>query len=163
MRSKYRLKFNFVTAFWVALAFTHLTSGQTFRGAINGAVLDPSGAAVSNATITATQDATGIAHRAVSSSSGDFSLPDLPLGIYTVVVSGASGFQDTKRAHVEVAVSTVTTLSVTLGVAAQAASVEVTAEAPLVESSSTALTGVVDRHTVDDLPLNGRDFRQILK
>jgi hypothetical protein len=140
----------------------HLAPAQSFRGAINGSVLDPSGAAIASAIVSAKQDATGVARKTVSSSSGDFSLPDLPLGIYTVSVA-APGFQETTKTHVEVAVSTVTTLDFTLGVATQAETVEVNANAPLVERSSSALTGVVDRHTVDDLPLNGRDFRQILK
>jgi hypothetical protein len=146
----------------IAISYTGQAFPQTFRGAINGSILDPSGAAVGEATVVATQDATGVSRRTASSSAGEFSLPDLPLGVYTVTVQ-KTGFQDARRARVEVVVSTVTTLNINLGVASQVATVEIKAEAPLVETGSTAITGVVGQQIVSDLPLNGRDFRQILK
>jgi hypothetical protein len=144
------------------LLISQIISAQTFRGAINGVIQDPTGANVQDASINATQDATGITRTTISSSSGDFSLPDLPLGIYTVIVS-KPGFQQVKTSHVEVTVSRATSLNIGLALASQATSVDVKSEAPLVETTATAVTGIVDQATVKDLPLNGRDFRQILK
>jgi hypothetical protein len=57
---------------------------QTFRGAINGSVRDASGASIAAASLNARQEATGVVRSTASSSAGDFSFPDLPLGVYTV-------------------------------------------------------------------------------
>ena len=64
---------------------------QTFRGAINGTVTDPSGSSVPNATVKATETATGIDHNTVTTSDGAFAFQDIPLGSYKVSVM-ASGF-----------------------------------------------------------------------
>ncbi len=82
-------------------AFPTISAGQTFRGGIGGAVTDQSGAVVAGAQVTATENATNISIRAVSSSAGEFSFPNLPLGSYTVSVS-ASGFKAMKVDQVPV-------------------------------------------------------------
>src|SRR3984893_3644149 len=64
---------------------------QTFRGAINGTVTDPSGAVVPNAKVTALDKATGIEHASISTSDGQFAFQDIPVGSYAVVVT-AQGF-----------------------------------------------------------------------
>src|SRR6185369_12568583 len=64
---------------------------QTFRGAINGTVTDPSGAVVPGAQVKATDKATGIDHATISTSDGQFAFQDLPVGAYYVVVA-AQGF-----------------------------------------------------------------------
>ena len=71
----------------VAILIGQSAFAQTFRGTINGSVQDPTGASIQEASVTATQNDTGLSRSTVSSSSGDFSLPDLPLGIYTVTVT----------------------------------------------------------------------------
>jgi len=70
----------------VLLLFGIATVGhaQTFRGAISGRVIDSTGAVLPGVTVTATNNATGIARNTTSSASGDFSMTDLPLGMYTV-------------------------------------------------------------------------------
>src|SRR5881628_3500620 len=81
---------------------------QTFRGGISGRVTDPSGAVLPGVTVTATNNGTGVARTTISSESGDFSLPDLPLGTYTVETALA-GFQ-TVKVTVEVTVSRVSSI-----------------------------------------------------
>src|SRR5580692_6742683 len=66
--------------------------GQTFRGGINGIVTDPSGAVVPGADVEAVDVATSVSHKTVSSSGGEYSFQDLPLGTYKISVS-ASGFK----------------------------------------------------------------------
>ena len=66
--------------------------GQTFRGAINGTVADPSGALVAGATVKATNTATGVPLTAVTTSDGQFAFQDLPLGSYKLEVT-AAGFR----------------------------------------------------------------------
>ncbi|MDX2154351.1 MAG: TonB-dependent receptor [Bryobacteraceae bacterium] len=135
---------------------------QTFRGAISGVVTDSSGAAIAGAAVKAELAAQGLSRTTTSSSSGDFAFPDLPLGLYTVTVS-MDGFQGQKMDKVEVAVSKTTNLTFSLPVAQQVSVVEVSATAVALETSSTALVGVVGPKLVEDLPMNGRDFRQMLK
>lgn len=135
---------------------------QTFRGSISGSVVDASGAAVPDASIKLLNDATGFAREAVSSANGEFNFPDLPLGFYVLTFS-KSGFQTTKVDKVEVAVSRVTNIPVKLAVSSQATTVEISAVAAYIETSSTTLANVVTPKMVSDLPMNGRDFRQMLK
>jgi hypothetical protein len=118
----------------VLSAVSSLTA-QTFRGAINGSVRDASGASIAAATLSARQEATAVLRSTASSSAGDFSFPDLPLGVYTVTATKA-GFSEAKSTQVEVSVSTVTTLNLTLTVASQAVTVDVRGEAPQVETTS---------------------------
>ena len=140
------------------LAVTSL-SAQTFRGAISGTVEDPSGAVLADAKVTSTHIATGVARSALTSASGDFSFPDLPVGAYLILAS-KTGFSE-QKSQTEVAVSRVSSIAFKLTLASQSSSVQVEAAVESVETSSTTLTGVVGTKTVSDLPMNGRDFRQI--
>ncbi len=81
----------FFLAVLMILSLGVVANAQTFRGAINGTVTDPSGAVVPNATVKAMETATGIDHTTVTTSEGAFALQDIPLGLYKVMVT-ASGF-----------------------------------------------------------------------
>jgi hypothetical protein len=145
-----------LSVFAVALA------AQTFRGAVTGAVTDATGAAITGAQVKLESPATGLARATATNSQGQYLFPDLPVGSYTVSVS-QSGFESKKIDSVEVAVSRTTTLDLQLGIARQQQVVEVSATAATLDTTSTALVGVVDTRTVADLPMNGRDFRQMVK
>src|ERR1700722_9195152 len=84
--------------------------GQTFRGAINGTVTDPTGAVVAGAKVTATDIATNIAHTMAATSDGQFSFQDLPPGTYSVTVV-ASGFETTTVSNIGVTAGNVYTLT----------------------------------------------------
>ncbi|MBL8238150.1 MAG: carboxypeptidase regulatory-like domain-containing protein [Bryobacterales bacterium] len=146
----------------VGCVFAIVLFAQTFRGNIAGTVQDASGAAIPNAAIKLENPGTGLSRAVLASASGDFTIAELPTGKYNISVTHP-GFESKKVDHVEVVVSRTTNLTLTLGVASQTSLVEVNAQAVTLETSSTALTGVVDTRTVKDLPLNGRDFRQMLK
>lgn len=135
--------------------------GQTFRGGINGNVTDPSGAVVPGAQVTAVDDATGVAHKTVTSSAGEYSFQDLPLGIYKVTVV-ASGFKSAVASSVPVTAGVIYTLPVKLGVESTGETVEVAADAITLETSTTTETTVVPYETVQDTPMNGRDFTQLI-
>lgn len=142
--------------------FSSLAFGQTFRGSIAGSVLDNSGGAIPAAKVQALSKTTGLSFDTVTNDAGDFSLPNLPLGFYDVTVS-KDGFQAQKIASVEVAVSRTTNISAKLGVAQQATLIEISAAAASIETTSSTLASVVGPRAVQDLPMNGRDFRQMLK
>jgi hypothetical protein len=135
---------------------------QSFRGGLSGAATDGSGAALQGATVKLENPATGDIRSLTSSANGEFLFLDLPVGIWNLTVS-SPGFEIKRVSNIEIAVSKTTNLNVQLGVAQQTSVVEVSASAVTVETTSTALVGLVDRKTVNDLPMNGRDFRQMIK
>ena len=135
---------------------------QSFRGSLSGIATDASGAAIQGAVVKLEDPATGNIRSNVSAANGDFLFIDLPVGTYTLTVS-SPGFEAKKIANLEISVSKTTNINVQLGVAQQTSVVEVSASAASVETTSSALVGLVDRKTVADLPLNGRDFRQMIK
>src|SRR5215475_14383778 len=107
--------------FLLAVVFFSLAfavNSQTFRGAINGTVTDPSGAIVPNAQVRATETATGIDHATVTTSDGAFAFQDIPLGFYKVVVT-ASGFPVYTVDKIEVIAGTIYTLNVSLKIGQQ--------------------------------------------
>jgi hypothetical protein len=134
---------------------------QTYRGAINGTVTDPSGAVVPSAQVKATNKATGIEHATLSTSDGQFAFQDLPVGTYTVVVS-AQGFPTFTVDDVLVAQGAIYTLPVTLKISQQATTVEVSAAALALDTTSETQTTLVAGGDLQNLPLNGRDFTQLI-
>src|SRR5215471_1570003 len=137
-------------------------TAQTFRGSISGSVVDPTGATMANAAVQAVNTATGLRRDTVSSSAGEFAFQDLPLGDYAVTASHP-GFEPLKVDKVTVEVGKVTSLQLTMKVAGQTQSVEVTAAAVMIEPDSSTLNAVVPDRAVQDMPLNGRDFTQLVK
>lgn len=135
---------------------------QTFRGGISGTVTDPSGAVVAGAGVKATQTATGLVHTTVTSSAGDFSFPDLPLGLWQVNVA-QPGFEPIQINNVNVEVSKVASLPLTLKVASQGQIVEISAAAMQVDTDSSTMNAVIPDQAVQNIPLNGRDFTQLTR
>jgi outer membrane receptor protein involved in Fe transport len=134
---------------------------QTFRGSINGTITDPSGAVIPGAKVTATDVATAIARDTVASGAGEFEFADLPLDSYTIKVS-AVGFQTTEVTGVQVLAGKIYTLPVKLSVSQQATTVEVSADALSLDTTTTTQTTTLDSVALQDVPLNGRDFTQLL-
>jgi hypothetical protein len=134
---------------------------QTFRGAINGTVTDPSGAVVPNAQVKAINKATAIEHATVSTSDGQFAFQDLPVGAYKVVVT-AQGFPTLTVDNVLVEQGAIYTLPATLTISQQATTVEVSAAALTLDTTSETQTTVLTGGDLQTLPLNGRDFTQLI-
>ncbi|HEV8146627.1 MAG TPA: carboxypeptidase regulatory-like domain-containing protein, partial [Bryobacteraceae bacterium] len=124
---------------------------------LNGTVTDPSGAAVTGAKVTATQTATGFTRSTESSTAGFYSFTALPSGPYEVTVE-SQGFKAAKLTAISLTVGAVATLDVRLVIGATAESVSVTADVPLVETSRSQTSTVVNERAVADLPINGRNF-----
>jgi hypothetical protein len=147
-----------VLVLWV----TPMLTAQTFRGGIAGTVLDSSGAVVADAKITATATDTGVQHTTVSTSGGDYTFQDLPLGNYSIVVE-APGFAITKIDHVQVTAGQLYSLPIKVSVAAMTQQVEVNAAAVALDTVSSTNNAVVNDVAVQNIPLNGRDFTQLVK
>ncbi len=136
-------------------------SAQTFRGGINGTITDSSGAFIPGAKVTAVDTATSGARETVSSGAGEFLFSDLPLSTYTIKVE-AAGFQITEITGVQVEAGKIHTLPVKLNIAQQATTVEVAADALSLDTTSVTQTTTLEGKSLQNTPLNGRDFTQLL-
>lgn len=129
---------------------------QTATGTIVGSVLDPAGAAIPNAAVVATNLATNEATRAVSTSEGNFVAPLLRPGTYRVEVA-APGFKKFIQDGIVLQVQQQARIDVRLALGDVAESVSVTADAAVVETTSSSIGKVVDNKRILDLPLNTRN------
>lgn len=152
----------FALALIVALVHAALpVNAQTFRGGIHGTVQDPSGAFLAGAEVKAENGQTGQVYATVSTSSGEFTFPDLPLGSYSITVKQA-GFESLKVSHISVLAGSVYTLSLKLALTSVSAQVNVTAEELSLDSTTSSQTTVLETSEAENIPLNGRDFTQLL-
>lgn len=142
-----------------SLAFS--TAAQTYRGAINGTVTDPSGAVIPNAEVKAKDKATDITRTTTTTSDGEFVFQDLPVGIYSVIVT-ASGFPEMTVDNVSVTQGSIYTLPVKLSMSQQATTVEVSAASLTLDTTTETQTTTVTGEALQDMPLNGRDFTQLI-
>src|SRR6266566_6811450 len=148
-------------AILVVLSLAVAVNAQTFRGAINGTVTDPSGAAVPNAQVVAKEIATGIDHTTTTTSDGVFVFQDIPLGQYKVTVT-ATGFPAYAVDKVEVTAGTIYTLNVKLTLQQQTTTVEVSAAALTLDTTTQAQNMTIDDTVMDAVPIAGRDFTQLI-
>jgi Carboxypeptidase regulatory-like domain/TonB dependent receptor len=145
----------------VVFALPVNSHGQTFRGGINGTVTDQSGAVVPGAIVESTDSATGVSHKTVTSSAGAYSFQDLALGTYTVKVTN-QGFKPSVVSKVPVTAGVIYTLPVKLSVESAGETVEVSASGLALDTTTTTQTTDIPEVTVQDIPLNGRDFTQMI-
>jgi hypothetical protein len=146
----------------ISLLLPALLPAQGASGRILGRVADPTGAVLSAAKITLTNEATGITRDARSNDSGDYSFVEVVPGTYTLQFE-LTGFKKNVQKSVIVDVNQVVTLNSTLQIGGSQETVEVTSEAPQVDTTSTQLGAVINDRSVNELPLNTRDTYQFLQ
>ena len=135
---------------------------QTFRGTILGTVTDPSGNLVAGATVKVKNAETGIERATTTSADGSYTLPELPVGTYSVTVT-QSGFQTSVTSSVEVNVATERRVDVKLQIGQVSQTVEVSGgDLPQIETTTNDLGGVLTSASVEDLPINGRDYTKLI-
>ncbi len=134
---------------------------QTFRGGIHGVVEDPSGALLADAVVMAENDGTDQVYSTVTTSAGEFTFQDLPLGSYTVSVT-RTGFDALRVSQVTVRAGGIYHLPLKLAVASVATQVDVAAAALAVDTTTAVQTEDLATSTVQTIPMNGRDFTQLL-
>src|SRR3989440_8808152 len=154
------LSFTIFGVSFVLLLFFSVTGyAQTFRGAINGTVTDPSGAVVAGATVKAANTATGIVLSTVSTSGGAFAFQDIPTGVYKITVT-ASGFSTSTVDKVNVVAGAGYTLAVQLKGGQSATVVEGFAGELTVETTTVTQSDTIPSANFQQIPLNGRGFSQ---
>ena len=127
---------------------------------ISGVVKDASGAVIPGASITATSPETGMSRTTKSASDGAYRFPAMPVGEYQVRAE-QSGFQSKVQSGLRITVGQEAVLNFSLDVGSVSETVSVTAEAPLVNTTSGSLGGLVSEDRVSDLPLDGRNFNDL--
>ncbi|PWU02086.1 MAG: hypothetical protein C5B51_21600 [Terriglobia bacterium] len=127
-----------------------------------GNVTDSSGAVVVGATVSATNNDTGFLRQTITNPQGQYSLPGLNPGSYSVRVEFA-GFRRAERSNITLQVDQNARIDVSLEIGQATETVEIAGQAPLIESESAALGAVVDTQKIVELPLNGRNFLQLAR
>lgn len=139
-------------------AVSHTFAQST--GSIRGMVTDPTGAAISNAAVTATNTSTAIARTVATNESGIFVFPNLPIGSYAVKI-GAAGFKTENRPALQLLTGQVIDLTIAMSVGAQTQEITVTSETQEIETSTSTVAQSVTQQQIRDLPLNGRNPLQL--
>ncbi|MDQ6652708.1 MAG: TonB-dependent receptor [Acidobacteriota bacterium] len=134
---------------------------QAATATLSGRVLDPNGAVILGAAVTATQKATGVKRETTTNDEGVFVLSNLPPGEYDLRIQ-AGGFADkVSQAPIVVQVGQTTTLDAKLEVGATTTTVDLIGEVPLVETDTSTVDGVINEREIQHLPLNGRNFLEL--
>jgi len=160
VRRSRRLVLSFLAA--VLLSFSGVSVAQTFRGTLHGTVTDSTGASIAGAAVAVKNIDTGLSRAVTTSEDGSYSVPELPIGNYTVTVEKA-GFKQGVVTGLKVEVSSDVRADVALQPGEVSQRVEVTGdELPQVDSTSNVLGGIVESRVVTNLPVNGRDYQKLI-
>jgi len=145
--------------FAVLFSLASLCAAQVDRSGLSGAVTDPSGRLLPQAHVTAVENATGLRRETISDASGNYNIPELPVGTYTVAIEH-QGFKKVEFLDVRQVIGRTRTLDATLPVAGEER-VEVSVASALLDRNTSAITGLIEKAQADQLPLNGRDWSEL--
>src|ERR1700731_3572371 len=134
---------------------------QGSNGEILGAVTDQSGGNVAGATVTITDVARGVSKTLTTDQAGEYVASDLTPGTYSVQLE-AKGFKVFERQNILLEVGKEARIDATLQTGSQNEVVTVTEEVPLLDTTTTTLGGTISNEIINDLPLNGRNYQNLL-
>src|SRR4029077_18486295 len=135
--------------------------GQSTQGRLQGAVRDQSGGVITGATVTVTDVLKGVSRTLTTDEAGEYSAPNLDPSTYTIRVE-FKGFRAFDRQGITLGVGQEAKVDITLQPGETSQTVTVTEALPLVETTSATLTGNIESQKIADLPLNGRNFVNLL-
>jgi hypothetical protein len=153
------------TVLFFALALTLLnvsTIGQSTAGRVLGTITDQSGASLAGATVVVTDTQRGTSRSLTTDATGDYSVPDLIPGTYKIHVE-AKGFKSVERPSVTVEVATDIRADFALQPGNVSETITVTEDVPLINTTSSTLGGTLSNAEINDLPLNGRNYENLLQ
>jgi hypothetical protein len=148
---------NVYLLFLLLIAFCGAALAQSTLGTIQGTVTDNSGAVVTNATVTVTNTNTNFSRSVTTDATGNYSLAQLPLGPYRIEVQ-SSGMGKQLVNNLVLEVGRTVNQNFSLKPAQVEQTIEITGEAPVIESTTMAVGQVMDPKNVQEIPLNGRHF-----
>ena len=146
----------------VALAISLPVFSQSTMGRILGRVSDQSGAAVAGAVVAITDVQRGTTRTVATDASGDYAAPDLQPGVYKVRAQ-AKGFKVVERVNIAVEVAADLRVDISLPAGQVSETVVVEAQVPLINSTTSTLGGTLSNEEINDLPLNGRNYENLLQ
>ena len=161
MKINMTMRLRFLLALLLAIWVPLLSAQSAGTGALTGTVSDPSGAVIPNVSVTATSTDTGQVRTVATGTDGSYRFNLLPPGTYKVKFT-ASGFKTAEVPAVKVNVTETPTLNYSLEVGTQAESVEVQADAAIIQTTTSTLGTVVGTRTMTGLPLSNRNYTQIV-
>ena len=138
---------------------TVVALGQS-TATLSGTVTDASGGTVPNAKVAATNQATDVVSVTQTDAAGSYLFPSLPIGVYRIEVS-CPGFQTASVANLRLEVATALTQNIQLKLGEATQRIEITADAAIIETTTTSMGQVINDKTVQDIPLNGRHFTDL--
>ncbi|HEY2931877.1 MAG TPA: TonB-dependent receptor [Acidobacteriota bacterium] len=144
----------------ILLCLSGLAFAQVDTGSITGTATDPSGAVLPGVTITAVNEDTGIGTQAVTNQEGNYVITPLRVGRYTLT-GELPGFKKEVRAGIVLRIQERLKIDIGLQVGEIAEEVVITSRAPLLETETSSLGQVMTSETIENLPLNGRNFIQL--
>jgi hypothetical protein len=148
---------------FLVLAFIgSISYAQVFRGGLSGTVVDVQGAVIANAAVQLKDPATDTVRDGKSNGAGEFNFPEVVPGVYTLTVS-APGFETYKEDAINIEVSKVVNLKIPLTVGAASTVVDVQANGVQVDTTTSSIVSIVDTKSVQDMPMNGRNFTQMIQ
>lgn len=142
-------------ALFFFLLFAPLAFAQSTTGSLVGTVTDPSGRVVSDASVSVTNLGTNATLAAVSNHDGDYRVTNLPPGLYRIHIA-KSTFRPVDVDHVSLLLNQTLRNDVTLAPGEVKQSVEITAQAPVIQTETSSVSTVIDSHALTSLPTNGR-------
>src|SRR4051812_48736115 len=151
-----------LTWLFALLLSSTFMSAQTSEGRILGTVVDRSGAVVNAARVTITSTATNLARQFVTTGTGEYVAPNLEPGRYVVTVE-AAGFKRGVSTNVVLEVSRDVRVDFRLEPGSVSQTVEVSAEGAIADTTNSTLNGVLPNKAVEELPVQGRDFQNLLE
>src|SRR5580700_5375213 len=137
-------------------------SAQTYSGRILGTVTDQTGAALTGAQVVVTDVQRGVTRTLTTDQAGEYVAPDLSPGLYKVHAE-AKGFKSVERLNIELEVAKDARIDLTLQPGQVSETVVVSGEIPLVDTTSSTLGGTLSNAAINDLPLNGRNYENLLQ
>jgi len=153
---------DFIRLLLIVFFALQLVAGQSTNGTISGIVFDPAGKAIPHAELLIVNDATGISYPGATNGEGIYAIPNLPPGPYRLQVS-KYGFKTLIKPDVVLHVEDALAINFTLSVGAASEIVTVQGGAPIINTTDAAVSTVIDRSFVEQLPLNGRSFNTLLQ
>ncbi len=146
-------------ALWLfAMSFLLVLSaqGQSINATLEGRVFDATGAALPNASVTAVSSGTALTRSGTSSGGGDYAIPGLPVGEYTVTAEHSGFKKDSRKVVLQIGQNAAVNFNLAVGQVEQQVTVEALGE--LVEPTRTSVSSVISEVQIDSLPVNGRQF-----
>src|SRR3954452_23212232 len=137
---------------FIFLTFSALFA-QSDRGSINGTLTDPNGAVITSATVTATNQETGAVAQAATTATGNYTIPQLPAGLYDVSVE-LPGFKKFIQRGIAVQVAQTARIDISMQIGQSNETITVTSDAPLLKTESAEQSQNITAERMSELPLN---------